>query len=88
MNVSLTDELERRVEERVRSGLYSSASELVGEALRQFFQFEETRNREVDALNRVITLGLAQLDRGEGIPGDLAYIETLARRTRRIQSGV
>ncbi|MDB5393623.1 MAG: putative transcriptional regulator, CopG/Arc/MetJ family [Rhodospirillales bacterium] len=84
MNVSLTDELERRVDERVQTGLYTSASELIREALRLFFQFEEARKQEVMALNRRIADGLAQLDRGEGIPGDVARRETLARRARKI----
>ena len=34
MNVSLTPELEKLVEEKVASGLYTSASEVVREALR------------------------------------------------------
>ncbi len=80
MNVSLTDELERRIDERVQTGLYTSASELVREALRLFFQFEEARKQEVVALNQRIVDGLAQLDRGEGIPGDVARKETLAKR--------
>lgn len=84
MNVSLTDELERRVDERVQTGLYTSASELVREALRLFFQFEEARKQEVGALNQRIVDGLAQLDRDEGIPGDVARQETLARRARKI----
>ena len=86
MNVSLTDELERRVEERVRTGLYTSASELVREALRLFFQFDEARSHEVDDLNRRIATGLAQLDRGEGVPAAKARRETLARRARRIRT--
>lgn len=84
MNVSLTDELERRVDERVRTGLYTSASELVREALRLFFQYEEARGQEIQELNRRITVGLAQLDRGEGIAGDVALQETLARRARKV----
>ncbi len=87
MNVSLTDELARRVEERVRTGLYTSASELVREALRLFFQFEEARGREVEELNRRIAVGLAQLDRGEGIPGDEARRKTLERRAVRLRAG-
>jgi antitoxin ParD1/3/4 len=37
MNVSLTAELETVIAEKVRSGLYSSASEVVREALRRTF---------------------------------------------------
>jgi antitoxin ParD1/3/4 len=87
MNVSLTEELERRVEERVRSGLYTSASELIREALRLFFQFDDARQQQVEELNRRIALGLAQLDRGEGLPGDQARQTSLERRARRIREG-
>jgi len=87
VNVSLTDELERRVEERVQSGLYTSASELVREALRLFFEYEEARKQEISELNRRIAVGLAQLDRGEGMPGDKARQESLKRRARRVQAG-
>ena len=34
MNVSLTDELEMVIEEKVKSGLYQTASEVVRDALR------------------------------------------------------
>lgn len=40
MNVSLTPELERLVSEKVASGLYASASEVVREALRRMQQTE------------------------------------------------
>jgi antitoxin ParD1/3/4 len=86
MNVSLTPELERRVDERVETGLYTSASELVREALRLFFQFDEARQREVEDLNRKIAIGLKQLDGGEGIPADRARRESLDRRARRIRA--
>ena len=86
MNVSLSEELERRVEERVRSGLYTSASELVREALRLFFEFDDTRKREIADLNRRLSEGLAQLDRGEGIPSAKARLETMKRRSRRIRT--
>jgi putative addiction module CopG family antidote len=37
MNVSLTDELETVIEEKVKSGLYNNASEVVRDALRRAF---------------------------------------------------
>jgi len=86
MNVSLTPELERRVDERVETGLYTSASELVREALRLFFEFEEARRNEIEDLNRRIGVGLAQLDRGEGVSAADARREDLARRDRRVRA--
>jgi antitoxin ParD1/3/4 len=79
MNVSLTPELERRVEDRVRSGMYGSASEVIREALRLFFRHDEARMREVDDLDHRIGIGLAELDRGFGIPGDEARRRSRSR---------
>ena len=64
MNISLTPELEALVEEKVKSGLYTSASEVVREALRLLVRFEEVRRRELAELNRQIDEGLSQADRG------------------------
>jgi antitoxin ParD1/3/4 len=86
MNISLPLELERRVDERVESGLYTSASELVREALRLFFLFDETRKQEIQALNQRIAEGLAQLDRGEGIPSAVARQRTMERRALRVRT--
>jgi len=86
MNISLTPELERRVDERVETGLYTSASELVREALRLFFQFDESRRHQVEDLNRRIAVGLAQLDRGEGVPAEAARRASLERRARRVRA--
>ena len=80
MNVSLTAELERWVQDRVATGRYTSASEVVREALR-IMQDKEQGLREwlVDTRAKV-QAGLDELDRGEGIPGDHARAE-LARRS-------
>ena len=67
MNVSLTRELARMVKQKVKSGLYNSASEVVREALRLLIHYDQDRQHDRADLNRKIDLGLAQLDRGEGI---------------------
>ena len=48
MNVSLTDELEMLVENKVKSGLYNNASEVVRDALRRAFCQPEGLNLEED----------------------------------------
>jgi antitoxin ParD1/3/4 len=45
MNVSLTRELEELVNEKVRSGLYQTASEVVREALRLLKQRDDEARR-------------------------------------------
>ena len=49
MNVSLTGELEAVIEEKVKSGLYSSASEVVRDALRRAFCQPESVDLEKDS---------------------------------------
>jgi putative addiction module CopG family antidote len=47
MNVSLTPELERLVNEKVESGLYQTASEVVREALRLLKERDQTRESNI-----------------------------------------
>ncbi|MBW1687059.1 MAG: type II toxin-antitoxin system ParD family antitoxin [Deltaproteobacteria bacterium] len=74
MNVSLTNELERWIEARVRSGLYRSASEVVREALRLLHEQEELRELRREELRHLLREGIADLDSGrsEILTKDLA----------------
>ena len=75
MNVSLTPELEAFVASKVRSGRYHSASEVIREALRLLEEREQVRALRIRALREKIGEGLEQLDRGEGITGELIFSE-------------
>lgn len=77
MNVSLTPQLEEFVKQKVRYGLYGSASEVVREALRLL----EVRDRQLEALRKEIAIGTEQADRGEVAPLD---IEAIKREGSRI----
>ena len=61
MNVSLTPELEKLVIDKVNSGRYNSASEVVRDGLRSL---------QNDDLRREIMLGVEQIRAGEGIVVD------------------
>jgi antitoxin ParD1/3/4 len=63
MHVSLTPELEKRVREKVDSGLYNNASEVIREALRVALRVET----ENDWLKREAAIGFAQLEAGETV---------------------
>ena len=65
MNVSLTPELETLVNEKVQSGLYNSASEVVREALRLLKEQDELRRIRLEELRREIQIGIDQIERGE-----------------------
>lgn len=80
MNVSLTPELERLVNDKVASGLYTSASEVIREALRHLKEQDEARLLTLQELRRDLAAGLGQLDRGESAPLDIAAIKAKARQ--------
>lgn len=69
MNVSLTPELEKLVADKVGTGRYNSASEVVREALRLLEEQDQLRAIRLEETRKKIAEGLAALDRGEGIDG-------------------
>lgn len=75
MNVSLTTELEKLVAEKVRSGLYHSASEVIREGLRLLIERDNLRKTRLQELRKEVQVGLDELDRGEGISGPEAFSE-------------
>lgn len=78
MQISLPPDLAREVDARVCSGRYGSPGEVVDEALRQLFG-AEAGIPEVDDLDARIAEGLAELDRGDGVPGEAARERAHAR---------
>jgi antitoxin ParD1/3/4 len=67
MNVSLTPELETFVQNKVKSGRYNSASEVVREALRLLEEHERARSTQLAGFNQELERRLAALDRGEHV---------------------
>lgn len=65
MNVSLTPELECFVSNKVDSGRYNSASEVVREALRLLEEHDQARSIQIATFNQEVGQRLASLDRGE-----------------------
>jgi len=72
MNVSLTPELDRFVAAKVESGRYTSASEVVREALRLLEDHDRARTAQISAFNNELGARLASLDRGEFVESKTA----------------
>lgn len=85
MNVSLPPELEKLVREKVESGLYLSASEVVREALRLLEERDKLQALKLEEPRREIQVGIDQADRGEVEP--LNVQATLARVRQRRRNG-
>ena len=63
MHVNLSPEMEGFIKNKVSSGFYGNATEVIRDAIRRM-QAEESR---IAAWQDAIKLGDAQLDRGEGV---------------------
>ncbi len=83
MNVSLTPELEELVARKVESGRYQSACEVIREGLRLLDDQDRLRELQLDEVRKKIQTGLAQLDRGEGIPGEKVQAQMKQRSAGR-----
>ena len=79
MNVSLTPELERFVQDRVASGRYQTASEVVREGLRLLEEREQERAEALAALKGKLKRAAEQAERGELSDGEKVF-EQLFRR--------
>ena len=73
MNVSLTPELEHFVQDKVKSGMYTSASEVIRESLRLLHTHEDLQNQRIQQLNQAIDIGLEQLSAGKKISAHESY---------------
>lgn len=79
MNVSLTPELEQYIQEKVSSGLYYSASEVVREGLRLLKEREQLQQIRLQELRQDVQVGL---DSGAATPIDMQAIKVKARQRR------
>jgi antitoxin ParD1/3/4 len=73
-NVSLTPELERVIDERVKSGMYENASEVVRAGLRALVEAERERKLRLRALRKALEAGDAS-----GLSDDYS-VETILQK--------
>jgi antitoxin ParD1/3/4 len=96
MNVSLTPELEELISQKVKSGMYNSASEVIRESLRRMFREDEAnkrviteeQRRQMENLRQEVLKGVEQIRNGEGIvynsPEELIE-DVIKRGTKRLE---
>jgi antitoxin ParD1/3/4 len=70
MNVSLTPEIEEQVQRRVETGRYTSASEVIGEALRLMDERDRLQELHKTVIRDKIAAGVASLRAGNVTDGE------------------
>lgn len=84
MNVSLTPALEKLIQQKVKSGLYNSASEVIREALRLLEEQDRLRRMKLDDLRKDLAVGIEQADRGELTDGKEVFRRLRTRNKARV----
>lgn len=86
MNVSLTNEMEQWVQRKVETGLYSSASEVVREALRALHAKETRHSAKIMHLRDAIQEGLVSMKDPGGVEWSAELseeVKSLGRKRQR-----
>jgi len=78
MNISLTPELEQLVSDKLKTGMYQTASEVIREGLRLLRE----RDQRLEALRRDVRAGFEAVERGEYTDYDETNIHELAARVK------
>ncbi|MCF8204123.1 MAG: type II toxin-antitoxin system ParD family antitoxin [Methylotenera sp.] len=86
MNVNLTPQLEELVRAKVSSGLYTSASEVVREALRLMQEQDRLREVKLEELRREVRRGMDSGPSEAWQPDDIKA-RARARRTTKASAG-
>lgn len=73
MNVSLTPELEKLVHLKVETGRYTSASEVIREALRLMEERDKMLELQKSAIGKQIAAGMTSLRAGKGKDGEAVF---------------
>lgn len=80
MNVSLTPQLQKFIQQKVREGTYQTASEVVREALRGMAERENRRALELERLHRELRIGLDDVRGGRITDLNVKRLKSEARK--------
>jgi antitoxin ParD1/3/4 len=72
MAISLTPEDMKLIRKRIKTGSFKSAEEVIHDALASQNSEAKWLSDNKVAINEKIARGIAQLDRGEGVSGEVA----------------
>ena len=75
MNLSLTPNLEQFVREKVESGKYPSAMDVIREALWLLEEQDYIEQLSLEELRKEIAIGTEELKRGEVVDGEALFRE-------------
>ena len=80
MAISITPEDKKLIQKRMKTGSFKSVQEVIHDALAAQDSEAEWLIENKVTINGKIARGIAQLDRGEGVSGDVAHARLQHRK--------
>lgn len=80
MNVSLTPQFEKLIRQKVKTGQYQTASEVIRDALRLLQERDQLRDERLAALKDEIAVGVRQIESGDVVDLDISALKKRLRR--------
>ncbi len=80
MEISLPQDLQQFVEEKVRAGQYANQSDVIRGALEVLKAQETLTPEDIEELRKEIAIGIEQADRGDFVEFDADQIKAEGRR--------
>jgi antitoxin ParD1/3/4 len=80
MTIQLRPELEQLIQKDIERGGYQSIEQFIERAIQLLHDEEHLLQENRDAIHNAIGEGLAQLDRGEGVPGEVSRARLQERK--------
>jgi antitoxin ParD1/3/4 len=85
MNISLTPQLEQMVNQKIKSGMYTSVSEVIREALRLLNEHDRVREIQIREMKEKVMAGVDQIRKGKTSQFDADEIIALGRKLKKSQ---
>ncbi|MBD2203351.1 type II toxin-antitoxin system ParD family antitoxin [Calothrix sp. FACHB-1219] len=82
MNINLKPEEEKIIQAKLETGKYATPYQVIVEALQLLEERDKHYEQWVEETRKKVAIGIAQLDRGEGINGEIA-IANLREKLRK-----
>jgi antitoxin ParD1/3/4 len=87
MNIQIKPELEQIIQAQIATGRYTNPEDVISKTLKLLLEWDKGYQNWVEETREKVDIAIEQLDRGEGIDGDvvISQLRDKLRQAREIQ---
>jgi antitoxin ParD1/3/4 len=87
MNIQIKPELEQIIQAQIATGRYTNPEDVISKALKLLLEWDKGYQNWVEETREKVDVAIEQLDRGEGINGEvvISQLRDKLRQAREIQ---